>query len=440
MDSFPAKDLPPQLAAAFLEAYLDGEITGPSPVLEAYGRSSTGGLPQPVLTTEQRVLGLATVWSEVKYNFAYWDRLPGEAWWDSCFAEFLPRVTSAASDREYWDMLKEFVLLLGEAHTQVLRPRHLQTDLASPPLWLMAVEGRPMVIEGEELPRGTEILAIDGQPADEARTALARTVITSTPQSTAALTAAWLLRGPEDSTVTVTVRLPAGAVREYTLKRTTPRLARPPIKVRDLGSGFLQVEVNAMIPEVVQQFDEQFPTFAGVSGLIIDLRWNNGSSSHVSNTLLARLVQTPVRAPDARVGVYIPFVRAINGTQRWLRLSIDPVMPDRERPGFDGPIAVLTSPLTGSAAEDFLVVYVESRRGVIVGEATAGSTGQPLSLLLPGGGVLQITTLRERFPDGTEFVGHGVMPTIHCAPTIVGLAAGRDEVLERAMAYLVGEE
>lgn len=70
----------------------------------------------------------------------------------------------------------------------------------------------------------------------------------------------------------------------------------------------------------------------------------------------------------------------------------------------------MTSPLTFSAAEDFVK--------------------------LPGGGAIRVCTKRDTFPDGTPFVGKGIQPDIPCAPTLAGVVAGRDEVLEAAVRYI----
>src|SRR5437588_220885 len=43
------------------------------------------------------------------------------------------------------------------------------------------------------------------------------------------------------------------------------------------------------------------------------------------------------------------------------------------------PIVVLVSAATGSSAEDFVTAFDTMKRGTIIGEATAGSSGQPYS-------------------------------------------------------------
>jgi len=94
---------------------------------------------------------------------------------------------------------------------------------------------------------------------------------------------------------------------------------------------------------------------------------------------------------------------------------------------------VLTSARTYSAAEDFAVAFDTMQRGRIVGEATGGSTGQPLILNLPGGVMARICTKRDTYSDGREFVGVGVQPQVVVHPTVADFRAGRDTVLEAAL-------
>jgi len=73
-----------------------------------------------------------------------------------------------------------------------------------------------------------------------------------------------------------------------------------------------------------------------------------------------------------------------------------------------------------------------------VGEATGGSTGQPLVFRLPGGGLERICVKRDVCADGREFVGKGIQPTIEVARTPEDFRAGRDAALARAVKELIG--
>lgn len=75
--------------------------------------------------------------------------------------------------------------------------------------------------------------------------------------------------------------------------------------------------------------------------------------------------------------------------------------------------------------------------GDIVGSASAGTNGNVNGLILLGGYTLAWTGMPVVKRDGTPHHGVGVLPTVPVEPTIAGIRAGRDEVLERAIKALI---
>ena len=65
-----------------------------------------------------------------------------------------------------------------------------------------------------------------------------------------------------------------------------------------------------------------------------------------------------------------------------------------------------------------------------------GSTGQPLMFHLPGGGMARICAKRDNWPDGSPLVGVGVAPDLEVAPRVSDIKAGRDPVVEAALAWI----
>ncbi len=74
--------------------------------------------------------------------------------------------------------------------------------------------------------------------------------------------------------------------------------------------------------------------------------------------------------------------------------------------------------------------------GTIVGGPTAGTNGNIATFELPGGFHVVFTAMRVTRHDGkSAFHLIGVRPQVAVAPTIAGLRAGRDEVLEKGLEF-----
>jgi len=72
----------------------------------------------------------------------------------------------------------------------------------------------------------------------------------------------------------------------------------------------------------------------------------------------------------------------------------------------------------------------------IIGQPSAGSTGQPLILELGSGAWAAITSRRDLLPAGSVIVGTGILPDIEAPPSIQSIREGRDLALEKAVEIL----
>ncbi|HEX6106786.1 MAG TPA: hypothetical protein VFZ26_14455, partial [Gemmatimonadales bacterium] len=61
-------------------------------------------------------------------------------------------------------------------------------------------------------------------------------------------------------------------------------------------------------------------------------------------------------------------------------------------------------------------------------------------VLLPGGLQMSFSGHAVRHVDGQQLQRRGLVPDVPVRPTIAGLRAGRDEVLEAAVSYLERKE
>lgn len=85
---------------------------------------------------------------------------------------------------------------------------------------------------------------------------------------------------------------------------------------------------------------------------------------------------------------------------------------ENQRAIYGGPLQILISRNTMSAAEDFTAMFKSTKRGTLIGEPTYGSTGTPCMIPLRCGGRAQVVSVGYRLLDGTEFIGKGIMPDI----------------------------
>jgi hypothetical protein len=101
------------------------------------------------------------------------------------------------------------------------------------------------------------------------------------------------------------------------------------------------------------------------------------------------------------------------------------------------PRLFLTDGRAISYAESVMGYVADLKLGTIVGSTTAGTNGNVASFSVPGGFTVAFTGMRVTGHDGrTPHHLAGIKPDIAVTPSLAGLRAGRDEVLERALALI----
>jgi carboxyl-terminal processing protease len=397
-----------------------------------------------------RVAGLSRFWSAAREGFVWFDQVPGLDW-DRAYLDFIPQVLEAPDIETYWRTLMRFAALLGDGHTSVSPPEELHPRLfARPPLRtallgqdvvVMAI-GSPLV-SARGLDVGDRVLSVDGEDvhAYVAR-AVAPWISASTPQDLAVRSYDFhLLAGPAERAVTLEVEKADGTRLALRLPREGyGRIESPPTETFRLREDGIAVLVTRQFGSDAAErlFAANLAAILEAPGLVLDLRGNGGGATAHGWDLLTWLSDEPLEGTSSRHRVGDALERARAGREtpvRWRELAGEPWARARAR-RYEGPVAMLVDARTYSAAEDTAAAFRLMRRGPIIGETTGGSTGQPLFLDLPGGGVARICVKRDTWPDGSDFVGVGIAPDIEVRTTLADVRAGRDPVLERALAYL----
>ncbi len=406
-------------------------------------------------TNEQKVWGLMQVWGTVKHNFAFFERLPGFDW-DAAVQAAIPRVLDAPDQEEYYRRLGELTALLHDGHTLVVSPSLREGAYDNPPLEFQVVEDRIILaragdteeIRSQGIQPGMELVAAgESVPARQwLQDHALRYYPGSTKQNGEGFGMFLFLRGPKDTTVKLTLADAAGATRTVTVTRNSRSrdgtVFRPRIRdfstlvePRMLAPGIAYIRVamfddEKVIDEVNAELDRL--DLDRLQGMILDLRYNMGGDDRFAYPIVGRLVDHPVLGSTWHTPEYHPAYASWGKTEKPLQGEPVRIEPDA-RKSYLGPLVILTGPNTMSTSEDFIVPLHVAGRALIVGEPTAGTTGNPVNVLLPGGAILRVCSLWSTYPDGREFVGRGITPHVVVRPTVAGIRAGRDEVLEKAL-------
>ena len=277
---------------------------------------------------------------------------------------------------------------------------------------------------------GDIVVSIDGRPARQALAAEEALVSASTPQWRRFVAELNLSYGRKDEAVRLELKAAGGSVKQVTLTRSMspadPPLREPrPDKVAEIRPGIYYVDLDrAEDQDITAALDK----IAAAKGLVVDLR----GYPHGSPMLLAHLTDQAVRS--ARWNV--PVVVRPDHQGMTFEESGWPVEP--AAPRIHAKVAFLTDGRAISYAETYMGIVEAFHLAAIIGGPTAGTNGNVNPFTLPGGYNVVWTGMKVLKHDGSRHHGVGIHPTVPVTPTAAGIAAGRDEVLEKAIEVVGG--
>ncbi len=146
-------------------------------------------------------------------------------------------------------------------------------------------------------------------------------------------------------------------------------------------------------------FDHVLAGLAGVRGMIVDLRFNDGGWDRVGLTLTERFAdrsRSVFTKQAVRSGIGLPLQT----------IAVTPTTGPR----YTGPVAVLTSDATVSAAEVTALALRALPNSRSFGRPTYGALSDPFTYRLPNGWKGSISNEIYRAADGQVFEGVGIPP------------------------------
>ena len=387
--------------------------------------------------TEYRLLAAFRLWSVIDRFYPY-KSLIGD--WDAVLAEFIPRFLEAKNADEYGAAVIEMDARVEDGHSGAYGHPAAEKLLGSlrVPFDVRRVEGQFVVTRVLEnntgVNAGDVVVSVDGEPFADRVARLRKYVPASTEAARFNRIASIAMRGPRDSTAVLKLQGADGAVREVSVPRVPFKApdrsgaAWRMLEGEDKDIGY--VDLMKLMPG---QVDEMFASLDKTRAIVFDLRgYPNGTAWPI----------TPhVNTRGAKIGAQ--FRRAqfsgVNTNEEGASgFFFEQPLPRAEKPKYRGKMVVLIDDRAISQSEHSCLFFEAANGATFIGSPTAGANGDVTNLSLPGGFRVGFTGHDVRHADGRQLQRVGIQPDIKVEPTIAGIRSGRDEVLERALAYIHG--
>lgn len=423
------------------------------------------------MTMTDRIMDLSLIWKLAGEVFPHFGRSGID--WDGKYREFLEKLPDAETDRKHQMLLAEFINSLGDGHTDYFFSKALRDATGALPFELKYTTGgycvKSIEKNGEGLLCG-RVLSINGRDfkdiLDEAFRYIYHVGDYAYPSRLSHILP-FLLKptGNELETDLGTYRfdlvpeVPSMVSRDIDCGKNYRSISTGRLEIRLYDGGKLYVKLDDFLYAGAAEEVEKALRETQPASVIIDLRENIGGmtmfGANVAQLFIpgtfsscqkqtrsmkgldyacasqyAGMSEEELGKFDDREGIDRCLLTA---KMQWYESYTDSWGSQGVEAIFTGPVTLLTSRDTISAAEDFVAMFRSNSRATIIGLPTCGTTGTPLLRRLSCGGSIRVCSVAYRLLDGTEFIGKGIEPDILIENSIADLRRGRDAVLAYAL-------
>ena len=405
--------------------------------------------PSPVYPADKyptlgyRLLAGAKIWSIIHYFFAYKDLMPTD--WNANLRTAIGELAAASDSTAYNLAVFRFYRNLQDSHGYISSSvMEHYWGMGGIPAEIRFLAKKPVItrIWGDAdatkgMSVGDVITAINGEAVDARMARIMAVLNGSNEWSRLYESSLRLLRGSVGGAIQVDLLGTDGRPKTTTLSARPTDKVMPPRDTTDLfrvlpgNIGY----VNLMRLRT-KDVDRMFDSLRTTKAIIFDMRgYPNGTAWSIAprltdkrNVVGAKFFRYAPNEPD------FPHSGLSNSTQKY---TFDDLIPGNTGQSvYRGKTVMLMDERTGSQAEGTGLFFEAANGTEFIGSPTAGVNGDITDFSVPGGIILNFSGHHVRHADGRQLQQVGLQPKILVQPTINGIRAGKDEVLERAVQYL----
>lgn len=388
-----------------------------------------------------RLLALFRYWNMINYFFPYKHLMDKD--WNVTLSEYLPRFLNAQNELEYEMAAIQIIGDIQDTHANLWGGADKINEWKGvnyPPIHIRFIENKLVVTDyyNDELKNevglevGDVITKINGQSIEQIVKEKSKYYPASNIPTRLRDISADLLRSnsneieidcitEKSKTQTKTLKLyPKDSLDIYRWYRKSNDKS---YKILENNIGY--ITLSSIKDEDIQKIKDEFKD---TKGIIIDIR--NYPSTFVPFSLGSYFVSSS-----------IPFVKFAIGNVDHpgeFTFTNNLEIPSQGKT-YKGKLVILLNELSQSNAEYTAMAFRAGDNTTIIGSTTAGADGNVSAILLPGGLRTMISGIGVNYPNGNETQRIGIIPDIEVKPTIEGIKAGKDELLEKAIQIITKE-
>jgi len=388
-------------------------------------------------TREGRLVVFDDVWETIQER--YYDPTFHGIDWPANRAAFRRAAADASGSQEFYEVLRQMIRPLKDAHTRVYSPEE-KFDWWNPRfvtvgLTIRETAGLPTVVQVEPksapaeagIRPGDVIVDVDGVSASRFLERRLKNSVSPVDASARFHAFSTLLDGPVDTSIKLSWQKRDGKTRSAVFQR---HWIQRRLGVRFQRKGkLLIIEFQGFTQAIALDFARSLPKLIqGVNGIVLDLRANGGGDA-----------EAMADVASAFLGDGFNLGRFVDrwGTSFELHTNSRLLWPAAPIAQTKVPLTVLTSENTSSAAEILVAALQTRRRARVIGTETCGCVLAIRSRhSLPDGGLLDVSEFDYRTAEGVRLQDVGIKPDETVTLNRGAIYSRRDQAMDSARTFL----
>lgn len=366
--------------------------------------------------------------------------------WGQVLTEYIPRMGVKTDLRTFQQNYMSLIHEMSDGHAYFVVPDYYFGNRIVP-VWTILIDGMLLVANPgtiETLKPGDEIISVDGQLVSERLKDVRKYVSFSNDAGYRQVGRHYPMRSKHEL-CTLSVRRGASIdsisvntvpITEYKSYIDPSEAKRPACRLLNDSVGYIY---GGTFTDTM--FDEAIALLGPTKAIIVDLRTYPEQPWALKLFIQEHLSAKPVTSTLwSYPTLAIPGEYYLMPDLPLYRGAAQGAEPQDNPNAYRGKIIALVDESTQSAAESAVMDFQAAVNTLVVGSQTAGANGNMVMIPLTGGLVAGYSSIGCYYPDGFDIQRSGVRVDVEVHPTVEGLKAGRDEILETALEILRKED